>query len=810
MKTLFKTISIYFFAFASTSLVAQTGSLTGKVRDDSGNPVTAATVTLEKTSINTLTDDNGKFRLENIPSGTQTIVVRLLGYKPLIQSVEVKENETVKVNLLIVSDIKTLNEVTISGKTSINGMGHLDEVHDGIVYSGKKNEVIVLDSLNANIAQNNPRQALGRIPGANFSETEGGGFPSNGFGLRGLNPAQSIEMDTRQNGYNIAGDIYGYPESYYITPLAATERVEVTRGASSLQFGPQFGGVINYIVKKAPVDKPFEFTTQQTGGSFGLFKSFNSIGGTYKKWSYYTFFQYNGITGWRPNSQVQQGTGFARIDYQATSKLKIGFEYSMLRNTIHMPGGLDDAEFNQNADQSVRARNWLTTPWNILALTAEYKVSDKTLFTFKSALNISQRNIVWRNEDGGAQAIDSISTATNSYTPREVEHEGFKSSTSELRMLTKYTIKGVSQTLSAGVRFFGGFMNREEGGVGSTGSDFNMTNYAGSYENNLNFTTLSVAPFMENIFHIGQRLSVTPGIRYEYIKSTATGYVTGSDQFGNDSIINVNASKPRYIPLAGLGTQFKTTNTTNIYGNISQAYRPIEYSFLYPLGLDVNAKIDPKLKDITGYNADLGWRGTIKNFINFDIGGFYLRKNREIAIETQTNANGNSYSYLTNVADGIHKGIETYVEFNITKMFNNQSKTGNLSFFNSFAYDNAKYVDGLYKGNWVAFAPKTIERVGITYAIKGFSTTFLVSNTSKSFSDANNTVFNEDAEVGIIPSYTVMDWSATLKIKRYNIKMGVNNLANEKYFTMRTNEYPGPGIIPSIGRSFNVGFGATF
>ncbi len=90
----------------------------------------------------------------------------------------------------------------------------------------------------------------GRIPGANYSETEGGGFPSNGIGFRGLNPSQSVETNTRQNGYNITGDLYGYPESYYLPPLEAVERIEVTRGASSLQFGPQFGGVINYIIKK--------------------------------------------------------------------------------------------------------------------------------------------------------------------------------------------------------------------------------------------------------------------------------------------------------------------------------------------------------------------------------------------------------------------------------------------------------------------------------------------------------------------------------------------------------------------------------
>jgi Fe(3+) dicitrate transport protein len=87
----------------------------------------------------------------------------------------------------------------------------------------------------------------------------------------------------------------------------------------------------------------------------------------------------------------------------------------------------------------------------------------------------------------------------------------------------------------------------------------------------------------------------------------------------------------------------------------------------------------------------------------------------------------------------------------------------------------------------------------------------LISSTAKSFGDAaNSKTPSADAIAGIIPAYTVMDWSSTLKIRNFNIKVGVNNLSDERYFTKRTDEYPGPGIIPSIGRSFYLGFGVKF
>jgi len=800
----FKLYFILIVLLTANLVSAQTGTLKGFVKDSVGNPVPSALVLVQNTKLVTSTDRKGNYQIENIPSGNYSIIVSIVGYKPISKKITITDKETSDLNFNLNKFINQLKEIVVNGVISISGMGHLDEVHDGIIYSGKKNEVIILDSIDANTAQNNPRQVLGRIPGSNYSETEGSGFPSNGIGFRGLNPTQSIETNIRQNGYNLTADLYGYPESYYLPPLEAVERIEVIRGASSLQFGPQFGGVINYILKNGNANKHLEFTTQQTGGSFGLFNSFNSVGGTYKKWNYYSYIQFKRIDGWRANSKLNQVLGFAKIEYDASTKFKIGLEYSILRNTIQMAGGLDDIQFNQNTQQSVRARNWLSSPWNILALTAQYKFSGNTVLIFKSALNISERNLVWRNEDGGIQTPDSIDPATKTYIPREVEHEGFKSITNELRLLSNYRLAGVNQTLAIGMRYFNGKMKRQEGGPGSTGSDFDMNLYGGKYENDLDFTTTNLAFFIENTFRLGEKFSITPGLRYEYLNSAAKGYITDD----NDSILAIDRSKNRYIPLAGMGLQFKTSYTTNMYANCSQAYRPTDYSNQTPVG--TSSKIDPDLKDANGYNADFGWRGTVKNFLNFDVGGFYLAYNKRIGIVSLTDENGNPYTYRTNVANSVHQGVETYIEINPVKMLTDNSKIGTISFFNSFAYIDAKYVSGEFKGNWVEFAPNTINRFGVTYSVKKISTTFLVSNTSKSFADANNTVYSEDATIGIIPSYQIMDWSGTFKIKNFNIKFGVNNLADKKYFTLRTDEYPGPGIIPSIGRSFYFGFGAKF
>lgn len=700
--------------------------------------------------------------------------------------------------------VKPLQAVIVNGVRTISGMGRLDEVHNGVIYSGKKTEVILLDSLDANTAQNNPRQVLGRIPGANYSETQGSGFPSNGIGFRGLTPTQSVETNTRQNGYNLAADIYGYAESYYQPPLEAVQRIEVTRGESSLQFGPQFGGVINYIIRDGAADRPVEYTMQQTGGSYGLVNTFHSLGGQVGKVNYYAFVQYQAMQGWRPNSDYRQVSAFGKISYQANSRLRLGLEYTLFRNRIHMPGGFTDAQFAKNSDTSYRARNWLESPWNIIAAHLDYVLSPNTSLHITSAYLFSARNLVWKNEEGGPGTPDSINPVTLQYVNREVQREKMNSFTTEIRLLSNYRLAGMNNTLAAGVRVFAGKFKRQGGGPGTTGSDFDLSLVDPHYGYDLDFTTTNIAPFVENIFRLTPQLSITPGMRYEYLRSAAKGYITDAAEK-----VMTDSARKRYIPLFGIGLQYKTTWSTNLYANISQAYKPITYDQVTPYA--VASRIDPNLKDAKGYNADLGWRGSYGKYLNFDVNLFYLAYDNRIGLVQLTDANGNPYTFRTNVANSVHKGMETYIEFSPTKMARTPAAFGNISIFSSFAYIRAKYANGPYKGNFVEYAPQTILRSGITWSRHYFSTTFLVSRTARSFGDANNTISSNDAIVGVIPAYTVMDWSATLNLKEgWNIKAGVNNLADRRYFSLRTDEYPGPGIIPALGRSAYLSFGVRF
>ncbi len=778
---------------------------------DGSLPLAGAWVVLTPVHDSTSSDASGRFEFAAVAPGHYRLVASLA--KPGGQArseategsrrvaereVDVAAGRVTRVTIVLGSGMARLLPIAVTATRPLHVIGHLPDIQGGVIYAGKKTEVIVMDSLHANVAQDVERQILGRIPGANFSETEGAGFPSNGIGLRGLNPTQSVEMNVRQNGVDLAADLFGYPETYFTPPAEALERIEVVRGAGALAFGPQFGGAINYVVRTGEPDTGPSVSTGLTTGSYGFVNSFNSVGGGGGPWTYYAYFDYRLNGGWRPNSEFRQEAGYAAVQYRASDRLRLGLEYTEFRNRIHMPGGLSDAEFAGGPDRSFRSRNWLASPWNVLSSTGDYRLGPGARLLTTLSYMTSERYLVWRNEDGGPGALDAIDPATGTYVPREVERETFQHGTMDVRLTANHTVAGRAATLATGASGFLGTLGRFAGGPGSTGSDFDMHLYGGTWETALHFRTVNAAAFAEELVHVTDRWSVTPGVRYEYIRSTAIGYAGAASSF---------APLTARFALLGLGTGYITSPSTELYANLTQAYRPVLYAALTPFGSA--ARVDPNLRPSRGYNADLGWRGTLANALKFDVGGFYLWYGDRVGTETVADpANpGTTFDRTANVGSSAHKGVESYVEFDPLRLAGAPAAVGALDLFTSFAYVDARYVSGEFKGNRVEQAPRTLTRVGVTYTLGRVSNMIQVSHTARSFGDANNSERpNDNPAAGPVPAYTVLDWSGSARLgRRFELTFGINNLANTTYFTKRTDEYPGPGILPGIGRSVYAG-----
>lgn len=693
-----------------------------------------------------------------------------------------------------------LTEIEVNAqKDNSFGISRLNNVEGTRINAGKKSEAIYLDDLNANLAANNSRQVFSKIAGINVFENDGSGSQI-GIGGRGLNPNRISNFNMRQNGYDISADALGYPESYYTPPTEAIERIEILRGAASLQFGTQFGGMINYKFREAPASRKLSGNFRQTSGSFGFINSFNQLNGTVGKISYNTFYQYKTYNGWRDRSKLISHNAFGSIKYKVTEKLSFKLDYTYLSNVAQQPGGLTDKQFQQNPNQITRNRNWFKVNWNLFALTADYKITE----SFKM-------NVLVFGLSAGRDALGFLGrTDRNDDTSsnRNLLSDTYNNIGSEIRFLKRYTIKNNASHFLIGARYYKGNTVRKQGDANkNSDANFTFLNPTNLENSDYTFPSENRSLFMENIFQLTSKWNITPGVRFEYINTNSKGYyrLLNKDLAGNillDMKIEDNRSNVRQIVLMGIGTQYKFNNEIELYANFSQNYRSINFNDMRVV--NPNFQVDPNLKDEKGYTLDGGIRGAIKNILYFDVSGFLLSYTNRIG--TVLKVDSVTYQIIrfrTNVSDSRNIGLEAFAEMDWIKLFNKASKHKISTFING-SYINALYINSeetAYQNKKVEYVPDFIIRTGVNYGFKNFKFTYQYSYTASQFSDATNSEFTPSAIYGIVPAYTVMDLSAAYTYKKFTLSAGVNNLNNELYFTRRAEGYPGPGIIPADPRN---------
>lgn len=804
-------ISTLFIYFLSLSLAfSQQNAVKGKILDPNQKPVEGVSVIVEGTVRGVQSDQNGGYLIKDLPVGSYVLKTAMIGFKPQSLSFSIGKGDIENLDFVLEADDIWLESFELMASRGMNGQGRLPEVEDFRINAGRKNEVIRLSEIDANLAMNNSRQIFGRTPGISIWENDGSGIQL-GVASRGLSPNRSWEFNVRMNGYDITPDPMGYPEAYFTPPMEVVENIEIIRGASSLQYGPQFGGLMNFVLRKPDPSTRFTAETINTVGSNGLLSTFNYIGGTEGKWDYTAYYQKRRGNGWRENGFFNTDHAHFEVNYAVNNKLKIGTEMTYMTTESQQPGGLTDAQFMEDPSQSTRSRNWFSTPWFIPSLNVDYIVSPKTKVNLKAFGSIAERNSVG--------FTSSITTADN-LGNRQVDRDFYHTFGTELRLSTAYLLFGKEHNLVSGYRYFKGNIDRNQRGVGTAGTDMNFDIVEASYPRDLDFVNTNHAVFAENMFNVTDKLLLTAGLRLENISSNMSGILNTVNGIPQQL---TPEERSRTFALLGFGGEYHLTRTTELYTNFSQAYRPVLISDLTPPATtDV---IDSNLKDARGYNFDLGYRGNIGAFLNFDASFFYLNYADRIGTITQTAADGSRFQFRTNLGTSVSQGVEAFIEFDPITAFVGNSNFGYIHLFASLAYVNAEYQDfartsvsngeivvSNLAGNRVENAPRKINRYGATYRFKDFSMTWQLSDIGEAFSDASNSVEpNAAATSGLIPGYVVQDLSAGCTLnKKYSLKTGVNNLTDAAYFTRRAGGYPGPGIMPADGRTFYMTFGVKF
>ncbi|PQJ17898.1 TonB-dependent receptor [Nonlabens xylanidelens] len=785
----------------SCSAIAQF-QISGKVTDAvTGVAINDVDIYDKDAGVLATTDASGNYRFETQKTAL-TLVFFTYEYDVLETTLSISSDAVHNFKLKELSEQLTAIEIT-ARKEKIFQIERLKDVEGTAIYAGKKTEVVLITNSTANLATNNARQIYNQVAGLNIYQNDDAGLQLN-IGGRGLDPNRTANFNTRQNGYDISADVLGYPESYYAPPTEALGSIQIIRGAASLQYGTQFGGLVNFVIKKPNATQPIEFITRNTVGSNGLYTNFSSLSGTAGKWSYYTFFNYKRGDGFRPNSGFESKNAYAHVGYQFNKKTKVTAEVTYLNYLAQQAGGLNDNQFQEDPFQSNRERNWFEVDWLLYNVTFSHDFSEDTKFTFSAFGLDAQRNALGFRTN----RVDQVDPGTE----RDLIKGEFNNFGAEARFLSNYELAGKKSIFLIGSKFYKAD-NTSQQGPGSDGSDANFdfqTEEFPNYPNQNEFVypNLNVSLFGENIIYLNDKLSITPGFRLEYIKTESDGFSREirTDAAGNvifNERVDENRVNDRTFVLLGLGSSYKANKSLEFYGNISQNYRSVTYTDISTA--NPAFEINPDIDDEKGFTADVGARGNYKDFVSYDASVFALVYQDRIGFR-QIVSDGRVKSERGNVGDAFIYGLESLVDFNLNKLLINDTDYVFNLFFNTsvLSSEYTSSEENGVEGNKVEFIPEFNFKTGLKFGYKNFLASLQYSYLSEQFTDATNAVDgNLSGVIGSIPSYDIMDFSTSYKFnKRFKLEAGINNVLDNAYFTRRATGYPGPGIIPSPNRNY--------
>jgi Fe(3+) dicitrate transport protein len=703
-------------------------------------------------------------------------------------------------NLMDTVNVKSVKLRQLNDMLSdIDGMG---------IYASKKNEIINIKKLNTNLATGIGRIAFASIPGLNIWENDGAGIQLS-IGSRGLDPNRTSNFNTRQNYYDISADPLGYPESYYTPALENVERIELIRGAASLQYGPQFGGLLNFKLKDGSrATEAVQINQVLSIGSKGFFSNFTSLQGKKGRWNYYASFKYKKGDGWRDNSQFSQNNLYGSITYRPKASWKIKLDLTHMNYLTQMPGGLVDFEFYRNPVRSIRNRNWFSVDWNLMSLQMH-----KTISKYTSIQNISYGLYANRKALGELGPINRPDPLSD----RNLVEGKYRNFGNETRLLHKYVVQNKPSALLLGLRYYQGNTHNVQD-FASAGSDanFSFKNPGNAAFSDYRFPNRNISLFAENLFRLSSKFSLTPGLRYEYISTSSNGFykerVISGGQVLQENKYKDSDSRVRGVVLMGIGGSYFVGKSSELYANISTNYRSITFNDL--IVVNPNLLIDDELEDERGSNIDLGYRSKLwKNRIRIDASLFCLHYQNRIGLGElliQDSITGPRVaSYRTNIGASQSIGLELGAQLHIPL---NRKKDIWFNSFTSSHFIQAKYISGAsnIKGNFIESVPAISSKIGLGLEGKYWQFSHTFSWVGEQFSDATNATITSDATRGIVPSYMVNDLSIKLNYKGFHVQYSMSNMLDAMYFTRRATAYPGPGILPADGRMHYVTMGFKF
>lgn len=218
----------------------QKGAVSGLITDDSGAVLKGAQVTLESPVFNTISDEQGRFYINDVAAGSYTLTITYVGFAKFQQPVTVAGGQVANIDAKL--KLESQNESILVTAPRVTGEAeavNIERNSDNLVQVMP--EEVIRSLPNANLAD-----AMGRLPSVTLERDEGEGKYVR---VRGTEPrltnatidgvdVPSPEPDVRQVKFDAI-------------PADLVEEVQISKTLQANMEGDGIGGSVNLITKSA-------------------------------------------------------------------------------------------------------------------------------------------------------------------------------------------------------------------------------------------------------------------------------------------------------------------------------------------------------------------------------------------------------------------------------------------------------------------------------------------------------------------------------------------------------------------------------
>jgi len=610
----------------------------------------------------------------------------------------------------------------------------------------------------------NIEDALRSVPSITVLDETGTGILPN-IGVRGLSPFRSQRVQVLQDGYPVAiGPYSNIGLSLFPITMQSVETIDVVRGGAAVHYGPNnVGGVLNFITRPIPTE------TSQTLSEKVTFAqdSGNALTDTYYRAGGYVTdelalqLQVNALRGdgFREHSNSEVNNAILDIDYFPSDQHQISAQLQYYDVAAELPGSLSPATYEQDRTLSERPHDRFDADMLRGTFSWLYTPSDNTEFEWRNFAHDADRTFFFgQNLSGTGHWADPAIPSTHvADSPRL-----FKVYGSEPRLthrMGKHTVTVGARFVKEDVEFD---VNRVELATGTQ-----------SVARDWSFETEAIALyFSDTIQLLDNRLSVTPGIRYEDVSMDYVNGVNGDTDSNEASEV-----------LPGITLGYEASDRVFIFANTQRSLVPVQTAQVTREGEVANE---------TAWNYELGGRFQVDADLSTTATLF------QIDYEDQIQFNSGTSSF-ENLGETRHRGIELQGDW---------QAMANASVNFAYTYLSTEQLTGGNKGNNLPYAPEHRLSLGTDYKYQAWELSATAVFVDESFSDAANTEQETaNGSAGKLDAYTLMNARIGRDFKlsgnELNLGFAINNLLDEDYYFRGVDVSP-IGRVPTPGRSFTL------